>query len=45
VLTARENVNISASCSMYRDGNFSKATPLKSYTNAVQVYLVIGKIS
>jgi hypothetical protein len=45
VLTANEKVNISASCSMYRDGNFSKSTPAKSYTNAVQVYLVIGKIS
>lgn len=45
VLTAKEVVNISARCSMYRDGTFSKYTPSKQYDNAVQVYLVIGKIS
>ena len=45
VLTAKEVVNISASCSMYRDGTFSKSTPNKQYNNAVQVYLVIGEIN
>ena len=42
VLSASENVSISASCSMYRDGFFSKSTPARNYTNPVQVYLVIG---
>lgn len=42
ILSASENVAISASCSMYRDGFFSKSTPNNNYTNPVQVYLVIG---
>lgn len=44
ILSASENVSISAACSMYRDGTFSKSTPSKSYTNSVQVYLILGKI-
>lgn len=41
ILTAKEVVDIYASCSMYRDGYFSKTTPSKTINNAVHVYLVI----
>lgn len=45
VLTASETTTIVAGVTMYRDGNFSKTTSPVTKTNAVQVYLVIGKIS
>lgn len=44
ILTASEVVKISAACSMYRDGNFTKVTSVKTTTNSVQTYLVMGKI-
>ena len=40
ILTVSRTVSISASCSMYRDGTFSKSTPAKTVTEAVHVYLI-----